>query len=640
MPGRGDHQRDFPDLGKFSLPVNRIGIRMVRAADRTGALRDIMLDPAEFRCSGLAAELADEWVDYVDATKVTGTMAHSYRRAVRDFCVTVDALLAEAAQAASLSRDQPDLVTVLAEWERILPAGHRAGSTKPAVLASAVRALITRRAEHDQRPVAAALRRLVHGEVGVAWGATQEVDEFSRKDKRALVRAAWVCVNELDARLTRGWTLAGQGHHPAQHGWANTTNLLWGLANQQVSVRDIRDNLPVIHQWPPELRSHIEPAGRPAFAARAKEMLTRWLVHQLYPSGLDLHAFRILLVAATGHAPEEITTLTDSDVEFLPAGVRLTLTKKRARRIRHRVFSGESTADTVSEPVDFADRPHREVVTIVRRLMRATEQARLRTPNAVHLFTAVSVTGGYELRIGRWDCNLPKARFANWLVQVGLTVEGTADIRRLRKSTKVEKAIAFGGRVADVANDHHEETFRGHYAQGTTLRVLSGQVIATAQDHWFRRAIDGPIVLTDTAVGVLAEPDGLQALGLTPQQAGDLRQGALDMGVTGCRDPYDSPFSPRGELCAVAPLRCLECRNAWVLPSHLPQLLLFSDRLDRLRIRLTPQHFAAVWGQSYTNLHAVLADRTDDEKALARRHIDAEGIGLHLPMAANVEFES
>jgi hypothetical protein len=147
-------------------------------------------------------------------------------------------------------------------------------------------------------------------------------------------------------------------------------------------------------------------------------------------------------------------------------------------------------------------------------------------------------------------------------------------------------------------------------------------------------------VLTDATTGILAQPDGFDALGLTSQEADDLRQGALDMGVTGCRDPYDSPYSPQGQLCAVAPLRCLECRNAWVLPSHLPQLLLFSDHLDRLRSRLTPQHFAALWGQSYVNLHAVLADRTDEEKALARKHIDAEDIGLHLPMAANVEFDS
>ena len=99
------------------------------------------------------------------------------------------------------------------------------------------------------------------------------------------------------------------------------------------------------------------------------------------------------------------------------------------------------------------------------------------------------------------------------------------------------------------------------------------------------------------------------------------------MGLTQCSDPHNSPYGRSGQLCPVAPLRCLECRNAWVLPSNLPQLLLFADHLDRLRLRLSPQHFAELWGQSHANLQAVLAERTDEEKALARKHIDAGEVG-------------
>ena len=138
---------------------------------------------------------------------------------------------------------------------------------------------------------------------------------------------------------------------------------------------------------------------------------------------------------------------------------------------------------------------------------------------------------------------------------------------------------------------------------------------------------------------VLDAPDQAAALGLTRQQADDIRRGALDMGLTQCSDPHNSPYGRSGELCPVAPLRCLECRNAWVLPSNLPQLLLFADHLDRLRLRLSPQHFAELWGQSHANLQAVLAERTDEEKALARKHIEAGEVGLHLPLAANVEFD-
>jgi hypothetical protein len=118
MPRRGEQQRDFPEQDQRSLPVNRIGIRVVRVPDRTGVLRDTLLDPAEFRCAALAGELADEWVDYVDASRVTGGMAQVYRRAVRNFCATVDAHLVHTTSAASLARAQPDVAAVLAAWER------------------------------------------------------------------------------------------------------------------------------------------------------------------------------------------------------------------------------------------------------------------------------------------------------------------------------------------------------------------------------------------------------------------------------------------------------------------------------------------------------------------------------------------
>ncbi len=46
-----------------------------------------------------------------------------------------------------------------------------------------------------------------------------------------------------------------------------------------------------------------------------------------------------------------------------------------------------------------------------------------------------------------------------------------------------------------------------------------------------------------------------------------------------------------------------------------------------------------LWGRSHTNLQAVLAERTDEEEALARKHIQAGEASLHLPLVANVEFD-
>jgi hypothetical protein len=151
----------------------------------------------------------------------------------------------------------------------------------------------------------------------------------------------------------------------------------------------------------------------------------------------------------------------------------------------------------------------------------------------------------------------------------------------------VEKAIAMRGVVSDIADDHTPETFRGHYAHGTTLHVISGQVINHAQQSWLDAALadptterndrdteerrGGPVALDEEAQRELGSSGVLETLtGLTREQAEQLRAGALDMGVTSCRDPFDSPYSKQGDLCVVAPLRCLECTNAFILPSNLP----------------------------------------------------------------------
>ena len=148
------------------------------------------------------------------------------------------------------------------------------------------------------------------------------------------------------------------------------------------------------------MRACIDRADRPhRYPRRAKDdaRCDGWC-SQLYPSHLDLHAYRVLLVAATGHAPEEVTALTDTDVEFLPTGVRLTLTKRRAQRVRHRTFGTEPSPDNDAEPVDFADRPHREVGAIIRRLIHVTDRGRGTGARRVgRLFVAAS--GHADVRV-------------------------------------------------------------------------------------------------------------------------------------------------------------------------------------------------------------------------------------------------
>ena len=637
MPRRGEHPRAYCLAQPPGEPAARAGHRKISRPDRLGVLRDLWFDPSAFTCRALAAELADEWIEYAGDDELGLASAQAHRRAVSSFCATADELLGPGAAAAGLAREQPDLAWVLAEWERTLPARFAPGSKTPGVLACHLRTLVRRRAEHPGRPVAGPLLRLLGGEIGVGWGTYQEIEEFSRADKQMILKAAWRWLAETERRLAQGWRLAGQGQHPGNGSWTDAADLLSGLARQEITLEEIRANLPPFSQWPASLRECIQRPGQRIRPNHARTRLLEYLVRQLYPSDLDLHPFRVLLMAATGHAPEEISVLTEDDVEFFPGGVRLTMIKRRAGMVRSRAFrdNPELPGPAAGTANEFGGRPHRQTAVIVRRLMDMTRAARARCDETGrrHLFTVAVVSHGPRLRFRRWDSHRAEGRFAYWLDTAGIGVHGAPDIRRLRKSVKVEKAIAFGGRVADAADDHHEETFRGHYAQGTTLRVISGKVITTAQQHWLSRAVDGPSVLTDGDDG---EPGPVP--GLTSREIDDLRRGALDMGVTACRDPYSSPYSPAGQLCAVAPLRCLECRNAWILPSHLPQLLMFSDFLDQLRLRLPPAQFTAVWGQAFVNLRAVVDERSEEEIALARKAIDAGEVPFHLPLAADVEF--
>lgn len=631
MPRKGEYRRD-PRPARRDAPPPRIGLRRLDGTEPNGHRGTTTINPDEFVCSALASQLADEWVELAATDDLGVATMRCYRRAVRSFCRFVDTHLAAAADA-SLAHAVPDLLPVILDWTRQLPARWPTGSTEPAHQAGRLRRLVKRRAAHPDREVAAHLNGWLTGSAGLRRGATREVDEFSRADKKALLQAAWADIRQLEQRLQRGRDLLEIGVDPEAGGWLQPANLLWAI-EQGMPTRDLLGRLPSPVDWPAELTDLLPPGVALNYRGRA---LLRALTGMLYPRNRDLHGFRILLMAATGHTSEEVTGLTEDQVEFTPDGALLTFTKNRARSVRRRFYT-TSAVDGDAVTVTHLATGRLDTADILRRLLAATAKLRARSgrsPASLFLRSAIWV---YDLTIDRFNGDMNGQDLNDWLERMGLRLTGPIDIRRLRKSGKVEKALAYRGRVSDIADDHTAEVFHGHYAHGTTLKVIAGHVITSAQQRWLDEALDGPTVLTADAEQAL-DGAAAAAVGLTQQQVAQLRGGALDMGVSACRDPFDSPFGKAGDLCPVAPLRCLECRHALVLPSNLPQLLLLADHLDRLRARLTPQHFHALWGQSATNLTAVLADRTPAEIELARKQIEAGEADLHLPLSAHVEFD-
>jgi hypothetical protein len=189
--------------------AGRVGIREVQVLRSQGRPVIQRLDPGAYRCSRLAAQLADEWMDYVEATEITSAPSGAYRRAIDLFCSAVDTDPEVSPESTDL--ETPQLARVLARWERQLPAAFSPGSRWAAFIARALRVLIIRRDDHPDRPVAAEIVRFARSPATTHWRESSERDEFSRHDKRALIKASWAAVNALEHRLDKGWQLAAQG---------------------------------------------------------------------------------------------------------------------------------------------------------------------------------------------------------------------------------------------------------------------------------------------------------------------------------------------------------------------------------------------------------------------------------------------
>ncbi|WP_299540732.1 hypothetical protein [uncultured Streptomyces sp.] len=270
------------------------------------------MDPARFSCAKLAAELADEWVELVEDAGYKATSMRHYRQTIESFCEHVDTTVPRPHQA-TLAGTDPDLHHAVTEWVRQLPSRHEPGSRGPAWHAGRLRTLIGRRSLHAERVVAGHLNGWLEGALGVRRGETNELDEFSRADRKKIVKAAWAARIDAERRIAEGWELVTRGRDPREAGWLEEANLLWAIAHNVLDCTQISTSLPLWRALPPSLQQLV-PAGTAATAA--KHALVRALVNRLFLNNRDLHAYRVLLMAATGRAPEEVTALSENEIEF------------------------------------------------------------------------------------------------------------------------------------------------------------------------------------------------------------------------------------------------------------------------------------------------------------------------------------
>jgi hypothetical protein len=144
------------------------------------------------------------------------------------------------------------------------------------------------------------------------------------------------------------------------------------------------------------------------------------------------------------------------------------------------------------------------------------------------------------------------------------------------------------------------------------------------------------VFLDAEAESRLPDPDIAGAAGLNAAQADAMSAGELDMGLTNCRDPYDSPHAPAGTLCHVAPAMCMLCRNAVVFTAQLPRLLQLAGHIQAQRDVLDPPRWQAVWGRQAAALAELFA-ACPEETAKARAAVKASP-PLDLPLGMRTEY--
>lgn len=579
--------------------------------DPPSRIRTIELVPTKYRHALLAAEMADALLILYQTSQLTSGRLVHYKSAVVGLIRWLDETSPDTHR---LSISSEACADSLYDWESNLPRRYGPESSRPRALGILIRRLVTAHiASGNEVPDRVA-----------AWAQSQPLqssrpgrplDEYTNEQRLALRTECRHRIRALERRLIVGdeWAMRIGTRTPMTS--ASRLSALHEVYKEA--------SKPDFEAW-----RHRELNGQemtPALRGAIESLTSQVdIARYFYPDRADLIAFRTLLQLQTGTAPEEWTSVTLMDISPSDSSVAIRIHKHRAHRIRTihcprssgRPLTGWKSGDLVQRLLAVTQ-PSRDVLTPVED-----------DPTEGPLFCTVERTrhNTFDARLIQFE----RGEYRELCRATSPEVPPPYDARRLRKTVKSIRAAVL--RSIDVAaDDNTTPVFQQHYAQSTTLHVLAGEAITSAQSQVFARCQGGPTYVDRPAEDLISHPN--KALARAAREVVDSTETDRSMGPAHCLAPFESPYAPPGAVCPQRPAMCFSCPNAIVFPDHLPRLLAYRDVLLSYAHEMPPTQFASTYGQQLTNLELVISKFTPEALEAARAELKRLVRAIHLPLA-------
>jgi hypothetical protein len=590
-------------------------LRWVYEATHRTRAHNSTLDLSASRLKVLSHELGQSWYEVATNLSYAPTTVRRMSVVVRRFIEFAE--LSGLDGTTSLAATGSALVECIHRWELSLRQDYASTSNLP-YKDSQQLSQILRWHVQSGRPVASLVRSRAQARPLAPQRKETPVDEVPNRTRLELRDSCRAIIREAESRIQRGTAMASTGPG-ANDAPGSLPGLLRSLLNDAPGNSQAWDQIRSAADAPQdlldELKSQVDSNdGQFPMTARSR------LVLIVSPSSRDLQAFRILLLMETGWSPEQLTDLRLGDIVWGDGKVTVRTQKLRARTKKsHEYYKGNSRWN---------------VYALLERILALTAAIR-------HLATGPREEQYLLVRLTRsgQETYVTNEIFKQYLLKdfirdAGISWSGPFDIRRIRKTFKSIQGAVTGTAAGAAGMDHTIQVSRDHYMQSTTIHVLAAKVTNAAQQYVYNSIVQGPVVIPAKASKLSLSQDDETVRDLATRTVNESPKD-MQMGVTACKNPYDSPFTTAGTLCHVRPSMCFLCPNALIFQDHLPRILTFRDTLLAQQPNFHPKEFQSVWGRTLASMEAILREFSPTQLKAASE----SGTGpVHIPISQRVQF--